>query len=76
MVLCNNTCEMSLPYLTCSLRTVLLLYNQSVVMLLFFFTNSVGPQISKEASKAKNHTYQSTTTVRDFEVLSRRTKDR
>ena len=38
---------MPLPYLTCSMRTVLLLYNQSVVMLLYLI-NSVGPQIAKK----------------------------
>ena len=51
-----QVCEMPLPYLTGSMRTVLLLYNQSVVMLLYLI-NSVGPQIAKKLLRL---TYQST----------------
>jgi len=41
-----QVCERPLPYLTCSLRTLLLFYNQSVVMLLFFI-NSVHTTLGK-----------------------------
>jgi len=57
-----QVCEIYLPYLTCSLRIVLLFYNQLLVLLLFFdqFCSSSG---SQKASKAKNQTYQSMMTV-------------
>ena len=74
MVLCNDTCEMSLPYLTCSLRMVLLfLTNQWSCC--SFLINSVGPKIAKKLLRLKKP-HISIDDDSDFEVLSRQTEVR